>query len=881
MNLLRKLLPLLLVFSVVYGQPVEKKTEIRNFRGLNTVAGDFAIQPMECRKAHNIDWGRNVGSISKRYGFDSISVINGMDSILGIYAAYYTDGTQQLFIVADLADTTADVDTMQHAGHASVFVTPKGSVNLSADSLTMIWEYWGPSGRPSFAMANDWVYIVNGQHRGIMYNGTVARRWPPAAPGEIVPVPLNDSVSAAAYGLVGSYRYMIKYWDADSADGDNLSGYVTAPVKVPYSGKIMLTGLTWPSLDSLNPEHDSISFQVWRSKGDIGVLDASDSLYFIIEYLDILSDSLLSNLIIVDSVADSNLSEASGTSIFDLKDDTLNSGRDSLGVYSHRYGMVGYKSQNTTITYLDDTASDYSGDSVGVFYGIIKQTDTLGVAYVCTFIDTITGIESDTSRSMWAYCDADDPARSFTVYLPNSPFIDSGSVAGKSSGLVKNLYRAHIFQQTYDSLFWADTLPNSFLGRAISTAFSSKTIKRLKFGIHAEISELAVDTVLLSPFYLVAQYHDTVDEVSDSVRYDSLYSRRVYSKSAPPALAKQIYNFQGRIWSIDDRFLWKSSIIDSPVDTLQGWGQADAIGLGVSDGDIPTLIFPRRQAMAVFKNFSSYNIFQDGNLNWSRTEVSGTFGCVAPNSYAKGFGGHYYLSDAGVVRENEGATLERTQSIELISTPIRSFDNMSVQTKSAAVGFYTDRKYMLNVPAVGTTYVYDERANAWSTWDMLFSGASLYGVETNLGFFPGDTMYFFNDSVLYRYGKTTELDYYQAPADTTGGTPGRYPEIMWHSAPLFVDPNYNQISKVGLFRSGATGDSLRARVFNADSSSFEDQYFNPLTDRYSVEAFAPMSDIYLYLMLFNTVGQDTLVFDSTVIDGIDIWYTDQGEVKVD
>ena len=97
-NLLSKIILILLLAGVCYGQ--EQVLSINNFRGLNTASGDFSIQPNEARVAHNIDWGRNVGSITKRYGYDLVGTIEGLDSIIAIYGAYYSDGTQQMFIVA-------------------------------------------------------------------------------------------------------------------------------------------------------------------------------------------------------------------------------------------------------------------------------------------------------------------------------------------------------------------------------------------------------------------------------------------------------------------------------------------------------------------------------------------------------------------------------------------------------------------------------------------------------------------------------------------------------------------------------------------------------------------------------------------------------------
>ena len=73
---------------------------INQFGGLNTRSGDFSIKPNQFRRLDNFDLDRNSGSLTNRLGYDSIGTIVGQDSILGIYGAYYTDGSHQLIIVS-------------------------------------------------------------------------------------------------------------------------------------------------------------------------------------------------------------------------------------------------------------------------------------------------------------------------------------------------------------------------------------------------------------------------------------------------------------------------------------------------------------------------------------------------------------------------------------------------------------------------------------------------------------------------------------------------------------------------------------------------------------------------------------------------------------
>ncbi|MCK5601666.1 hypothetical protein KAR91_07355 [Candidatus Pacearchaeota archaeon] len=842
----RLLLFLFLVTSAVAQQTgTLKKLEMRGPWRLNTVTSDPNMKLGDLRIAHNIDFGANLGAMTIRFGYDSISTISGMDSILGIYGAYYSDGTQQLFVVADSSGV----------GYGNIYVANKGSVNLTADSLTRIWQYWGIQNHPSFTMQDDNVYIVNGQQKGIVWNGTVARTWPPRVPGEPLIVPLNDTASTG-YGLDGTYRYVLTTDSLPSGSSfRDVRTYLSSPVTVK-NGKVLITGLMWPRDDSLtsldtSTTSDTVRYILYRTKGDIGRLDRTDSVYADSStHTRVANFGALADLVIIDSTSDDSL----GAARHIFPDSLL--GRDSTGTLRSYLGSPGYVSMDTTIGGYN-TNRDTLGDSSGIFYGLPTQKDTLGVAYTCTFIDTNTAIESDTGRSLFVWNTEGENAYSVTIKLPRIPSGDSG--------LVINLYRAHILQVTFDSSYW-DTV---YTGTSGPVGYYNVRW----------VSYLMVDTVVVGSYSLQGQYVSSDTQVIDSIRFDSLSTRREFTKTSPPSLTSDVFSWDNRLWSIETQKVWNSQITNNPTDTLQSWMQASPIPINPDDGDQITLAYPSsRGVIRVFKNFSNYNIFQNSSLEWARTEVSGTFGCIAPNSYARGFSGHYYLSDAGVVRETEGPNLERTQSTELVSAPIKSFDNMSLLDKSKAIGFYNDRKYMLHVPAAGTTYVYDERANAWSTWDLVFEGATKYDIEDEIGFLPGATMYYFNDSSLYRIGSEAAFnnDVINDPVIA-----------RWETGPLFLDGNRQSVEKIGLW--AIQHSSTRYRVAIAitdegnsisDSITFITNVPLLLYDRYKVKSVGSNSGV--FLLLGGTNRAATFVSSvPPIIDGIDIWYTEQGEVLVE
>jgi hypothetical protein len=186
------------------------------------------------------------------------------------------------------------------------------------------------------------------------------------------------------------------------------------------------------------------------------------------------------------------------------------------------------------------------------------------------------------------------------------------------------------------------------------------------------------------------------------------------------------------------------------------------------------------------KNKSSYNVYQDANGEWNLSEVTNGFGCIAPFSHAEGTNGHYYLSQDGVIRETEGDYLERTHKAGLLSAQLDNFDNLSLATKRKAKATYFDHKYLLCIG--DTTYVYDEIADAWSTWGITFSGTAIYGRESTVEFVPGDSLFFHkpNSRALYKYGKS------YSDAGVNFG-------MEWQSAPLLTDDQEEQVTAIGIW----------------------------------------------------------------------------------
>lgn len=334
------LVSLLICFCVIcetsFAQEVkvipEELLTINNFGGLNTRAGDFAIKANEFRILHNWDLNRNVGSLTKRFGYDSVGTVSEADSVLGIYGASFSDGRQWLVVIADSISGGA-ADSSGRTGYGNIYTTPFGSTNV-IDSLTRRATYWGVQNPSYVKMLQDNIYIVNGQQRGIILTqeGRV-RSFPLRAGGEPLVVPLkrsngeingevvyavhtNPDTGVTGIALTAEWRTAIQNKTPKQGLSLYRDGILTAPVHIS-SGRALITNFHTPIRDTLTYldrvfgliQIDSIknSFQYWVSATGI----PADSAYYTSDATATLSE-------IVDSLRDSINADTVGSSVGDV-----------------------------------------------------------------------------------------------------------------------------------------------------------------------------------------------------------------------------------------------------------------------------------------------------------------------------------------------------------------------------------------------------------------------------------------------------------------------------------------------------------------------------------------------------------------------------------
>jgi len=698
----------------------------------------------------------------------------------------------------------------------------------SASVPNRIWPYFSIQSKPRFAQFNDQLYVVNGDQRGVViddaHNGFIAQSYPLPAPGEPLIVPLKDTGSAKAYTLDGEYRYAIRYarWDAtDTLQDFGPIGRVSAPVKVK-DGRMMLRKFQLPpqSTDTgafryLLTTDDTVEFAVWRSKGNPGRLTAASYLFDTGLRLKIDSEGVLGDSIIIDSLADSALAT---DSILAVTDSLY--GRDSTGALSRRYGAP---------TFLAcDTVTDTAIADLHIMHGWPSQAKNLGVVYYVAFHDTITGNQGALSQGLAVY-NAEGTSYNLDTVAIGLPQIPDGD-----SGMVLDLYRGQIYQVGRDTG-----------GYEIRSDKWFESFNRIFID-----SGYAVDSVITLPPRLLAQLSSSDSIYVDSVRQDSLDLCKTYTGVEPPSVLANIFPYDNYMFGYKGSQLWRSDL-----DSAYKWGVWNITEVDRDNGDQITLVYPGRTAMRIFKFFSNYNIW-DG---YTKPEIVGRWGCIAPFSYVPG-ALNYYLSSGGIVGETDGKQLERTVSQGLISKQLNNFDDLSMATQYGMVGQYLPTEQMALFCLGDTTYAYFEKTGSWATWDFTFGGGCLYDVEDELDFMPGKTFYFFRagDSTIYTYG--------------TGNTDnGDSIRVEWKSGAIYPDRWKEQVQDIGLWVESTNGDDSLILVYVLDDGG----------DTLSTTAFSDLNDARYHLKEVATAEpgqyfQIYIVSDKSLADtrinGIDYKY---------
>ena len=846
-----------------------KSIIIYAFKGLNTSAGVFGTEPDYATTSINIDYSRfGNNTIGKRLGFDSVKTVAGIDSIVGFDT--YQRSDRQSCLVYAVDDSTK--------GYGAIYATRFGSDN--PDSARKIKDYWSIQNPTRFSQYNDNLYATNGQQNGLVWDGTRARPFPLPVSGIPQIVPLNTSGN-----LNGEYRYCIFQAKITRAGADYIdwAGPLSPAINVK-SGRVLLRAFPRAIGDSaINYGNylqdsliDSVRIYFGRTKANPGAIDDEDTIWQIGSLL-IKRDTSTQKFpgdtnSYTDNTPDDSLTVANGFNRLTIAESRGRAGRDSTGTKSRRWGAPTFIGRDTV-----------TGGNWQIWADGDNQAGTQsGYAYTVTLQDTILGLESDTSRSLFIiekYKDSGykSPHR-LTIGLPKLP-------AALDSGYALNVYRSRLL------LFWR---PYTLICVAERVAGSEIVCDKydtiwqwLPPGTNSTIKsgpKVKVDSAVAIDYYRVGQVSPTAGIFIDSIRTDTahLHNRR-FNISAQPEIFSQMFQWRGRLGGVAGSRIWWSAQF---VDSQGNFGTNDFDDFNRNDGDFATAVGEAQWGLKVKKNRSAYVKPNGGG----RPEKVSSFGCVAPLSYISTDVGDLFVGDGGVYLETEGQALERVYNAGLVSEKLSNFVNMPDSVRRTISGFWLPEKrqaiFSADYPNTSndTAFVLDFRAGQiWTTWtNMVPKFGCLYSKNSTLGSPPPQTFYFTKagGKILYKYG-TSDYD-----VSSSVMAP-----IIYETPRLFPSSNLEQIDAIGLVVRGMiiTADSVSLIVYdqhgtNASSTIVYDSlsYIEGTSQtaagpRYSYKDVDSRPSMSPYVKLFTGSSNRQLLRGS--IEAIEILYR-EGVEKV-
>ena len=880
---MRVLLFILLLAGSLAAQEGDVQVErLTRFGGLNTI--DIQPKKGQATIAHEVDLSRGkVGTIAKRYGFDKVDSLTAIDGIVHLEALQFDDGSKYMMVIGKDPDS----------GWGRIYVSNEGSDNFEQDSLTEIYTRFPVTGDISVSKLRDQFYVTSGVGRGVVIgyiaHAFVVRPFPLMAPGEPLIVPIDTgATSSGGFMVDGIVRYVYVLGRGLVTPTYADISYISAPVKL-NNQRIYMTAFQWMPTDT-GSSKDSTVIRVYRTKGDVGALDPGDYAYFT-GFLIVGDDAAtFSADVLIDSLPDGSLS--STDSVVLIEENFSGFDENTPANFDRRYGAPGYVGR---VEWVEaDTSLTQPGQKIGVHWGWLFDTTRVaakaaqGVAYACSFIDTLTRVQSDTGRSFFIIHDQDTLVLSYTLSLPRPPEI--------FDDIAINLYRAPIevvTHQTADECGLAtwDWDPHRTAVKRFFCSDEELDSLFLVFGPPSDItyqpgsykSKTVVDTVFTGEYKLVAQISDTSTQYVDSLRFDSLSTHPPYRETLVPAFMYPTFSYNGRLYGADGSNLHRSDH-DNPA----SWGLFKFVQVDPGFDQI-VAAWPGQFALRVLKALSNYGV---SSLEFVQSEIVGRWGCIAAKSVALSPAGPIYLSDAGVVLERDGEFLERTIVPGIISNTLINFNDMDPLVRKDARGMWLSREQQYWLSIGDTTYIWDWQAtkqlgeNAWTTSSITFAGGTLYDTDDEFAVVPGRTFYFWRegDNRIFQYGQDITFPEDDFDSEDAGG--GDYLPIVpvYRMSPLLWGSERSQITGYGLLVNfdGAVADSnetVSIVAYNESGSQLAVENITKLYRRFiKARASAPVTPALFYQIEIRGFSLSAVALHSgTAIEAIDIYFKPNNE----
>lgn len=864
---MRKALIILIIFAFhvplqAQGEPIS----LRDFSGgLNTYSGLYGVGENQCIKALNLNLSEEPPGWRARLGYVALTdSLPGNQGIKGIHG--YTDrhGIKRLFGVYDTT-TLLSGSWGVARGLGFLTVSPNYSYIIDDDSgATKLYNnvYLGET--PFWANWKNNVFLSNGRQLPLVWdneNNRVAELVIPP-PGSPLIIPINDT-GDNSISPEGVFRYMVRCSSAATTN-DALQGIYTQPVRGILE-KIWIGDIPYPTLDNVmdttSNEWDTLFVSLYRTVAYPKLINAADT-FFKVKDTELLRVDL-GSFFVIDSIGDATLRDSAQLLFTDTR-----FGKDTTDAITGCY--LGAPTWVNDSSHIDvrpyDTVvliRNATGDTIPI-------ADSLWyVTYFVTFMDTVLGIESDSSRSFWIRLpDNKTATESYRIGLP--PLPDNRE------------HCARVLYKSYSYPLWRDTTRRFvFFDTADLSPFEYIDIVRdiitggegfSEYNAVKSMGLQMLDTITTQFHRLAVIKDSSIKSYLDTIPWDTLVMKETYWKSAAPGNLNGITVFDDRLWGYEgSRVFW------SYLDSLGYWGSFKNIALNLDDGDEITAVVPFRDYVKVFKNSGQFILFPtETDWEYERRWTIDGIGCIAPHSMMAYNNGLIYLSNEGVIYETGNVYKDKGSSFKNISYPIKDAIDYSPSDLWKAVGAIKDNKYWLSFPDKDTTYVYDMVIGAWTVYDYAFKQVAYYDtVKTKPILLSKDMLFIFNYS-----GDPTNKDRVYK-ADTTQTDDGRKIHLQWKSGAIARAQEwlYKTISNMGvLFNPSSIDSFFTTNIYDHRDTGVIYTSADTVTDVYDTDGPGSKSGNYFYIEIDNIVGNDTTEIG---INGIDIWTLPAGPVDVE
>lgn len=765
------------------------------------------------------------------------------------------------------------------------------------DGTGRVGTFFPSTGEIHHVQYRENIYVVNGVGKGVRYDGNSIHKFPLPSAGEMNVLPLSTPGD-----MNGEFRYgfIIEPKEKDNDTIFNpedesifltktgaLISYITTPVKID-SGQVRLSFFPLLANGMGYPIDTTFTVQIWRTTGDIGAIDKSDTIWFTGMTIDVDSSDYYNEttIFVIDNISDDSLRlSTTFTNIvkdellnqqLHGQDDTLTNGNTALfgENYVQRYNragapaLIGWSSANGNLGIWDGV--DETGGATVPNWEIAA-----GWSYVLVAVDTLNKTPADTGATLNLFQHA-KPLRydGFLVREASGPDeavmtnFDRDStekltlvLPSNNDNILYQLYRGAVVPIDYDTteIDLADLLPNwIILGRGIAPAYTGK-----EFAVFG--------------YYLIGEFSPN-DTVIDSMPYTELLGQIPLVKNSVPKMPNYIATYDNRLMlADDDGYIY----ISDRSDTAVTFDVFKKVAVNRYDGDFIKLIFPEKNALRILKNHSSYNMRKLSNGFWGSAEIQDHYGCVSTMSYASAPEGNYFLSADGIRLERENIYKDNSYLGTLKTRNIKWFRDATTKTLSRNYSTYYDNKYICSFPEIDTSFIVfkipqqNSFKYAVGTWGLTMVGSAKYSITPQIEKRPDDSLYFIKSGgkALYRFGNPASDNGTPITAEWRSGA--LFPLSNMYAEPTAIDlfVKSEDTSSVALVTAYAT-DKIEtfAEVYQFGNERRKD--FGGLDTAYVHSYdYAPMNPAYLWRLWIFT--NSSIAAEAEII-GVNIDFVNRG-----